>query len=83
MMIQNLLKRYAYAGIVLVAAMCTPALAQFYVVQPQIVAVQPQPVQWRAFWVPTTGLLGRTYWHVQYVAVPVYPQQPPQQPQPQ
>lgn len=45
--------------------------------QPQVVPVY-QPVRWQAYWVPQTGILGRTTWTVQWVAVPIQP--PPQMP---
>lgn len=51
--------------------------------QPQIVPVlqpvQSQPMEWRAFWVPQTGILGRTTWTVRWVAVPVQTQSARQQ----
>lgn len=39
------------------------------VYQPQVV-----PVQYQLWWVPSTGILGRTTWTLRWVAVPVQPQ---------
>jgi hypothetical protein len=64
---------------------CSAADAQVYVgvygppVYVQPVYMQPvQPMQYVPYFVPHTGLLGRQWWTVQYVAVPVQPIVQPQ-----